>query len=678
MEHIQPYLDYFTANPEWAIAIVFLIAFGEALLIIGLFVPSTAVLVGAGMLVGTGHLAFWPVLIATCAGAILGDQLSYWAGRMFGDRLKTMWPLNRYPALVAKGEDFVRSHGGKSIAIGRFVPGVKAVVPGIVGMLRMSQPFFLFVNVTSGIFWGVAHVFPGILLGQGLAFAGELSGRLAILLLILIVLLGALGWVTRLLAAGVLSPALRRAQMALSRLAKSRGTRPFARLSRVLSPDHPKATRLLTLGILKVLGLAIITFLIVRVLNLDVASNLDQSVHTLLTELRNAPADALMIVISILGDPKVMALVCAAMALWLVWFKAWRAALAVIAAVALQQLLTTLLKITIARPRPMDLVPGMADNIYSFPSGHAAAATLTFGLLAIVAGHSMGRWSKAVVVSLACMLIFLIGFSRIYLGMHWMSDVLGGIALSAIIVAAFGFVLEAYPARRIRPLGLIGFCMIAWMAVGSQFVDRGFPKAQQTLMGVERITQYSQEEWSTSQWRKVPTQRVDLAGSARDDFLFQWIGPLEILQQELARAGMKIEPPWRWSSALPYADPNAPFSQQPPRPLLHEGLLAKLTAVLPDKNAANGSEQRLIIRAYKTQDAVLIGQSAEPVYLVNLLREVNDPRMSLFTLPRSVNADDAALTAALLQQLATNPRIQTLAQNPEAHGTRAVFALQAP
>ena len=59
MDYIKPYLDYFSANPEWAIAVIFLIALGEALLIIGLFVPSTAVLVGAGMLVGSGHLPFW-------------------------------------------------------------------------------------------------------------------------------------------------------------------------------------------------------------------------------------------------------------------------------------------------------------------------------------------------------------------------------------------------------------------------------------------------------------------------------------------------------------------------------------------------------------------------------------------------------------------------------------------
>src|SRR4029079_12451956 len=109
MEHIQPYLDYFSQNPGWAIAIVFLIAFGEALLIIGLFVPSTAVLVGAGMLVGTGHLAFWPVFAATAIGAILGDQLSYWAGRLFGERLKSLWQLNRYTVLVGRGAEQSRA-----------------------------------------------------------------------------------------------------------------------------------------------------------------------------------------------------------------------------------------------------------------------------------------------------------------------------------------------------------------------------------------------------------------------------------------------------------------------------------------------------------------------------------------------------------------------------------------
>src|SRR4029079_17947909 len=202
MEHLQPYLDYFSHHPGWAAALVFLIAFGEAILILGLFVPSTAVLIGAGMLVGTGHLQFWPIFLATVIGAVLGDQLSYWAGRLFGERLKTMWPLNRYPALVARGETFVRHHGGKSIALGRFVPGVKAVVPGIGGMFGMGQLYFATVNVASAIVWTAAHLFPGMLLGQGLTLVGELSGRLVLLLVILLVLVAVAGWVIRLFVGG--------------------------------------------------------------------------------------------------------------------------------------------------------------------------------------------------------------------------------------------------------------------------------------------------------------------------------------------------------------------------------------------------------------------------------------------------------------------------------------------
>ncbi|HMT15029.1 MAG TPA: DedA family protein, partial [Aestuariivirga sp.] len=203
MDYLQPYLDFFTAHPSWALAVIFLIAFGEALLVIGLFVPSTTVLVGAGMLVGTGHLGLWPVMIATALGAILGDQVSYWAGRLYGPQLKQKWPLTLYPALVEKSEAFVREHGGKSIAIGRFVPGVKAIVPGIVGMVGMKEGTFLAVNIISGIVWTALHILPGVMIGKGLAMAGEVSGRLMVVLLALLVVLALAGWFTRLAAAWI-------------------------------------------------------------------------------------------------------------------------------------------------------------------------------------------------------------------------------------------------------------------------------------------------------------------------------------------------------------------------------------------------------------------------------------------------------------------------------------------
>ena len=634
MDHIQPYLDYFSANPSWAIVAIFLIAFGEALLIIGLFVPSTVVLVAAGTLVGTGHLPFWPVFLATVIGAILGDQISYWAGRLYGDQLKLMWPLKKFPALVAKGEDFVRNHGGKSIAVGRFVPGVKAVVPGIVGMLGMSQPFFIFVNVTSGIIWGAAHVFPGILLGQGLALAGEFSGRLTILLVVVLVILGVLGWVTRLLAAGVLSPLFRRALAGLSRLAKARRTRPFQRLGRAMAPENPRAARILSFGLAMIVAAVVVAYLLYRVVTLEAASNLDQSLHGLLQELRSQPGDTVMTAITMLGDWQVLYVVCATMVAWLVWHRAWRSAVALVLALAAQQILNVVLKSAVGRLRPTTLPENAIESIYSFPSGHAASTTLVFGLLAVVAGHAMGRWSRAVLVSGAAMVVCLVSFSRLYLGVHWLGDVLAGIAVAAAIVAVFGVVLEAYPARRIRPLGLISVATIAWLASGWIHMGAGIENRLETYAPNKFVQTYSLADWPTRAWTREATRRVDLSGQTGEPFVAQWIGSLDQLETAVVAKGFSVVPVWSWLEGLRYSDPKSRFEDVPPRPLLHEGLTAKLTAVRYDAATPNA---RLVLRAYKS--ASVVGTS--PVYLISLLREKHAPRFALYNLPKS-----AALPAA--------------------------------
>jgi len=638
MDHIQPYLDYFSSHPGWAIVIIFLIAFGEALLIIGLFVPSTVVLVGAGTLVGTGHLPFWPVMIATTFGAIAGDQISYWAGRLYGERLKTLWPLSRYPALVAKGEDFVRNHGGKSIAVGRFVPGVKAVVPGVVGMLGMSQPFFIFVNVTSGIFWGAAHVFPGILIGQGLALAGEFSGRLTLLLVILLVTLGVLGWVIRLLSSGLFSPLIRRTLGGLSRLAKAQRSRPFYRLGRALSPDHPKAARIVAMGLSLVVAALVAGYLIIRVGTLEVASNLDQSVFGFLNALRNAPADNLMIKISMMGDTLELLVLCGVMIIWLLIHRAWRTAIGIAVAVAAEQTIVNAMKFAFERPRPIPLPPEAYEMPNSFPSGHAAFAMLAFGLLAVISGHAMGRWAKALVYSLAGMAVFLIAFSRLYLGVHWLGDVLAGIAIAAVVTTAFGVALEAWPARRIRPLGLIGAAIAAWMAAASLNVAVNFNSREATYAQPVQVKVFDAATWTEQAWQREPARRVDLSGKSGDPFIAQWVGPLDVLEAQLKAQGFQILPGWNWTAALVYSDPHAPFAAVPPPPLLHEGLSARLTAV---HNSPEELNQRIVLRAFKTGSAVAVSGKQQPVYLISLMHEENMPRFKLITLPRSTPADES-------------------------------------
>ena len=454
MDYIQPYLDYFSANPEWAIAVIFLIAMGEALLIIGLFVPSTAVLIGAGILVGTGHLGFWPVFAATAIGAIAGDQISFWAGRLFGERLKTLWPLNRYPQLVARGEDFVRLHGGKSIAIGRFVPGVKAVVPGIVGMFNMGQVYFLTINVTSGTFWAAAHVFPGMLIGEGLAFAGELSGRLVVVLLVLLVLVAVAGYAIRLLAASA-SPYLNRMLARVSNWARQRRGRSWQRFAKAVSPDNPRSVLIVLFAAIIFASIIGLANLLVRAWSANAVSNLDISIFTLMREMRNAPADEIMIVITMLGDAVVMAMLSVVIIAWLIWRKANRAAIAAAIAIVAAKLFEIVMKFGIQRPRPTDMNYG-GPELFSFPSGHATMAAVIFGVLAVLVSHSMGRWGRALVYGVCASAVVSIGYSRVYLGAHWLSDVFAGLLFGTVIAAAFGVAVEAIPPRRIKPLGLFG------------------------------------------------------------------------------------------------------------------------------------------------------------------------------------------------------------------------------
>ncbi|MGL4592156.1 MAG: phosphatase PAP2 family protein [Aestuariivirga sp.] len=647
MDYIQPYLDFFAAHPGWALAIVFLIAFGEALLIIGLFVPSTAVLVGAGILVGTGHLAFWPVLAATTIGAILGDQVSFWAGRFFGESLKTMWPLSRYPQLVARGEDFVRQHGGKSIAIGRFVPGVKSVVPGIVGMFGMKELYFLVVNVSSAIVWGAAHILPGVLIGQGLAFAGELSGRLLFVLLVLLVLLAVGGYIIRLAAAG-LTPFLNRTLSRVSAWAAGFDNRSMQRFARAAAPENPRSALLVLFAAIIITGLIAIVNMIVHFASGDAVSNMDVSVFNLMQEMRNTPADELMIAITMMGDGLVISALAIAIVAWLVWHRSYRAALAAAAVILAGKIFVPIMKTLIQRARPIELYQGAEG--YSFPSGHATMAALTFGVLAVLVSHSMGRWGRAVVYASCGLVVIAIAYSRVYLGVHWLSDVLGGMLFGAVMAAVYGVVIEAVPPRRIRALGLMGASFIIFLLAGAFHVSTGFVRAEQFYGPSRQTIVLPATEWEGAGWRRLPDHRIDLGGGRRPEpFVAQYAGDIERLAAAFSRAGWRETSRWTWRESIHYLNVDAPLDELAPRPSLHEGLKARLTLI---RDAGDGSGQRLVVRAYKSEFAIKQGDADRHLYLVTLTREALPTGWRLFVIPLQLpvqEADLAAFRAVLAQ-----------------------------
>lgn len=131
--------------------------------------------------------------------------------------------------------------------------------------------------------------------------------------------------------------------------------------------------------------------------------------------------------ITALGSTTVLTLITAAVVGFLVMDRKAGAAAFVVAAVAGGGALSYLLKIGFDRPRP-DLVAHLVDvHTLSFPSGHAMGAAVTYlTLAALIVRTERRRRLKAYVLTVAVTLTLMIGLSRIYLGVHWPTDVLAG------------------------------------------------------------------------------------------------------------------------------------------------------------------------------------------------------------------------------------------------------------
>ncbi|RJT31425.1 phosphatase PAP2 family protein [Mesorhizobium waimense] len=131
--------------------------------------------------------------------------------------------------------------------------------------------------------------------------------------------------------------------------------------------------------------------------------------------------------ITSLGSSAVLVLITAAVIVYLLLIRRSRTALFVFVAVAGGQMLSSLLKHGIDRPRP-DLVSHLVNETsLSFPSGHAMLSAVTYLTLGSLAARFLpGRTTKIFVLCLAVLTTVLVGISRVYLGVHWPSDVLAG------------------------------------------------------------------------------------------------------------------------------------------------------------------------------------------------------------------------------------------------------------
>jgi undecaprenyl-diphosphatase len=353
------------------------------------------------------------------------------------------------------------------------------------------------------------------------------------------------------------------------------------------------------------------------------------------------------------------------MVFWLFAWRAWRVGLLALAIMLCGEFLSIGLGWLIERPAPVagiDVVDG------TFPSGHVLMAGLALGLLSVLASHAMGRWSRAVVAAASGCVVTAIAFSRVYLGADWLSDVLGGALLAAVLSAVFGMVIEAIPSRRIRPLGLLGFTLLAGMAAGILHIEEDHDRQLAIYALPDRIQAYDKSAWSSGAWQNLSPRRVDLAGQPEEVFAAQWVGNLDSLARDLEKQGWNRIDNWTWKDSVAYMDSNASLTGLPPRPLLHQGLRARLTMT---KTSTDGST-RQVLRAFRSQAEVVSDSGKNSVYLLSLTPEILRKRFFLLAMPSTLPVKGSDVNA-LLEELRAAPNALLLAQSSEGGKPAAVF-----
>jgi undecaprenyl-diphosphatase len=422
--------------------------------------PGETALLTASAYAAAGHLSIVGVIAAAAVGAILGDAGAYWIGRTGGLALVRRYGrvLRVDDARLARAQGFFRKHGGKTVFLGRFVSLLRMLAALLAGVTRMPYARFTLFNVSGGICWATLFGLLGYAFGRRLPQVQRAVGQAGTLIALLAALLVAVVLAGRWLVhhGGELQAGLRRIIARVGRSAPVRRIRErYPRVWAFAGRRFARGEYLglhLTLGLLFSAGaLWLFGGIAEDIIHHDPLTQFDLAVADLLHRQASPIAIELAKGITQLGSPVFIAGWGLLVALVLLARREYLPLGGWVAALVGGALLDGMLKAIFHRPRPTWDVPALTARGFSFPSGHAMGSLIAYGMLVylVVRGLESHR-ARVGLVAGAVILVLLIGLSRMYLGVHYFSDVIGGYAAGAVWLTACVSGLEVV---RRRPHG---------------------------------------------------------------------------------------------------------------------------------------------------------------------------------------------------------------------------------
>jgi membrane protein DedA with SNARE-associated domain/membrane-associated phospholipid phosphatase len=419
----------------WTYLLVGVFAFAETGAFVGLVVPGETVMLLGGAVAGQGAINVYLLIAIAWFSAWLGDSTSFFLGR----RLGREFVLKHGPRVgisherFERVEDYFSRHGGKTIFIGRFISLVRAFAPFIAGSSGMRYRAFVPYSILGTGLWATAHILVGYFFSRSIETAAKYAGKGAFLLATLIVVVaGSVFLYRHFRAAENRRAAVRWMEgHALTRWLVVLGRQPqFRFLWDRVTPGGTFGLEFTTLMATLAVALFVLIAYTVVVGGDTGPTPGDETAIEVTGRLHSAFLEGLSKVVTFLGSGGftwALTAVCAAL---LAARRRWPELAVLVAGMVLITIGFHEIKDAVDRPRPPDPLVDASGS--SFPSGHAAYSVLYLWLaVTIVLRLRPGMARGAAVVTAGLVLTILVGLSRVYLNVHYMSDVSAGWALGA-------------------------------------------------------------------------------------------------------------------------------------------------------------------------------------------------------------------------------------------------------
>lgn len=589
--------------PVLTLLFVFLVAFTESLIIVGLVVPGAVLMIITGALIAMNAIDLWYAILVAIVGAISGDSLSYWLGKRYQQQLQTIWPLSRHPELIQQANLFFKKHGVKSIALARFIGLLRPVIPAVAGMSKMPWKPFLAANIVSAIAWAPLYLLPGILFGLSIEIASEFAGKFIFIIVLFLIISIIFLWLIQRIYTYSKPTRDKFIDWCLTWGEKHRvtGEVPAA----IFDKSHPEL-RGLTYTAVVILIITIASTYIYEAILIEYQlipfdiNSFNQLVYYSLQELRTPPLDNVMLWFAYIGSYPFLVLLFAVVSSYLFLKKDYFSLWHWLAALLLPLLLIPVLN--------NDLVTELQQQTnLGIPSAPFVVVLSSLGFFTVILNTGLSFARQKLIFYLSAIFTFFIALSQLYFATQLFSQLLSGLLLGIIWfnLLAIAYRRHKNKSTTLKTRQVIFYLFIILLihpSIKTVKTENIYPVNEDYFV-------MATDSWIDSGWESLPVIRKSVYTQKNRLFNLQWLGTKQLIEKTLTESGFSKSNNSLKAYSNWFLKKNT-IEQFPVLPYIHKGKYEDVRYYYHDKV----NQELIVIRLWRSIYQLVQEKPEQPLW----------------------------------------------------------------